>query len=148
MKLPENEQPPQRGDSEQIRAANLNVVNEDRASPEIQELYWHRVHGGSASALGAVLARDSNSHSVNANERTLLQFVWKITEDSHAITAADIEDMRVTEWTDLQIAEAIHVTALFASFNRVVNAFGLPSQGLLKQFEQAPQNQKHGDALA
>ena len=39
--------------------------------------------------------------------------------------------MREAGWTDLQIAEAIHLTALFASFNRVVNAFGLSSQEML-----------------
>jgi alkylhydroperoxidase family enzyme len=34
-------------------------------------------------------------------------------------------------WSELQIAEAIHVAALFSTFNRVANAFGLKSQGLL-----------------
>jgi hypothetical protein len=138
MKIPENEQPTLRGNSQQIRAANLDVVKEGSASPEIKELYQRfredfgrsqapgilqcfathlqlltrmighaesmlfvdgsfgrqnkemisvfvsakdcadshaysfRVQGGSACALGAVMARDSNSHSVNANERTLL----------------------------------------------------------------------------
>ncbi len=42
-------------------------------------------------------------------------------------------------WSDLQITEAIHLTALFAGFNRVVNAFGLPSQELLKMFAEGPQ---------
>jgi uncharacterized peroxidase-related enzyme len=217
MKTPEYEQLARRGNSQQIHAANLDVVKEDSASPEIKRLYQQfredfgrsqvpgilqcfethaplltnmmglaksmlfvdgalgrqhkemistfvsvtnkceycadshaysfRLQGGSASALGAVVACDPNSHSIQANERTLLQFVKKITEESHAIIPADVEAMRVSGWTDLQIAEVIHVTALFASFNRVVNAFGLPSQELLKQFEQTPQNQKHGDAL-
>jgi hypothetical protein len=29
----------------------------------------------------------------------------------------------------------VHVAALFASFNRIVNAFGLPSQHLLALYE-------------
>ena len=62
----------------------------------------------------------------------MLQFAKKITETSEAIRPADMEAMRVAGWTDLQIAETIHITALFSSFNRVVNAFGLPSQELLK----------------
>jgi hypothetical protein len=48
----------------------------------------------------------------------------------------------MADWTDLQIAEAIHVTALFAAFNRIVNSFGLPSQELLKLVEQPPQGQE------
>jgi hypothetical protein len=35
----------------------------------------------------------------------------------------------------MQIAEAVHVAALFATFNRVANAFGLASQGLLALYE-------------
>jgi alkylhydroperoxidase family enzyme len=34
-------------------------------------------------------------------------------------------------WNQQEIAEAVHITALFAYFNRVANAFGLPSQHLL-----------------
>jgi len=60
-----------------------------------------------------------------------LMFAQKITQDSSDISPDDVEQLRGAGWTDLQIAEAIHVTALFACFNRVVNAFGLPSQGLL-----------------
>lgn len=213
MKTPENEQPAQPGSpSQQVRAANLEVVHEDSASPEIKDLYQQfredferpqvpgilqcfathppllthmmglaksmlfvdgalgrqhkemistfvsatnrcdycadshaysfRVQGGSASALGAVLTCDPDAHSIQPEQQVLLQFVKKITEESHAITPADIEAVRAAGWTDLQIAEAIHVTALFAAFNRVVNAFGLPSQELLRQFDQTPQNQE------
>jgi len=104
--------------------------------------YSFRMQGGSAPTLDAVLACDAESLSITAQERTLLRFVKKITEESQSIAPSDIETMRLAGWTDLQIAEAIHVTALFATFNRVVNAFGLPSQELLKQFERP---QKEGD---
>lgn len=101
--------------------------------------YSFRMQGGSAPALEAALACDCDSQAITSEERTLLRFVKKITEDSQSITPVDIEEMRTAGWTDLQIAEAIHVTALFAAFNRVVNAFGLPSQELLQQFEQPQQ---------
>ena len=39
MKTPENERLARRGDSQQIHAANLDVVNEDSATPEIKGLY-------------------------------------------------------------------------------------------------------------
>jgi uncharacterized peroxidase-related enzyme len=95
-----------------------------------------RTQGGSAEALDAVLACDLDSRAIAPQERTLLEFAKKITESSQAVDRSDVEEMRAAGWTDLQIAEAIHVTALFASFNRVVNAFGLPSQDLMKAFEE------------
>jgi uncharacterized peroxidase-related enzyme len=103
-----------------------------------------RMQGGSAHALDAVLACDLEAKSITFEERTLLQFVKKITEDSQSVAPSDIEAMRAAGWTDLQIAEAIHVTALFATFNRVVNAFGLPSQNLLPQFEQSQSHEGDG----
>ena len=95
-----------------------------------------RTNGGTAAALDSVLTSDLDSSSITVKQRTLLNFAKKITEESQAITSDDVKAMRVAGWTDLQIAEAIHVTALFAAFNRVVNAFGLPSQNLLKMFEE------------
>ncbi len=92
--------------------------------------------GGDADTLGPVLACDVHSHKLTPKQRTMLQFAKKITDDSHGIAAVDIEAMRAVGWMDLQIAEVIHITALFAAFNRVVNAFGLPSQNLLETFEK------------
>jgi alkylhydroperoxidase family enzyme len=37
-------------------------------------------------------------------------------------------NLRIAGWSDLRIAETIHVNALFACFNRVASAFGLPSR--------------------
>lgn len=206
MSTPEHQYSTSRGDSQSTHAANLPVVEEHGASPEVQSLYKQfredfdrphvpgilkcfathppllqhmmglaksmlfidgslgrqhkemistfvsasnhcayctdshafafRANGGTPSALDSVLACDLNSPSITFQQRTLLNFAKKITEDSQSITPADIDVMRAASWTDLQIAEAIHVTALFAAFNRVVNAFGLPSQDLLKTLEE------------
>ncbi len=46
-------------------------------------------------------------------------------------TDADVEQLRTLGWTDPQIAEAVYITALFAFFNRVANAFGLADPGYL-----------------
>jgi alkylhydroperoxidase family enzyme len=80
------------------------------------------------------------SEALTPSQRDLLDFARKITQNSQAITPADIETLRVAGWRDLQIAETIHVTALFASFNRVVNAFGLPSQDLLAIYERGSED--------
>jgi alkylhydroperoxidase family enzyme len=61
-----------------------------------------------------------------------------VNRDSHAITKEDIALLSQAGWSELQIAEAVHVAALFATFNRMANAFGLPSQGLLELYQEEP----------
>ena len=97
--------------------------------------FFLRMNGGSSELLAAATTCDLQAESLTSAQRTLLQFVQKITGDSSAISPQDVEHLHESGWTDLQIAEAIHLAALFACFNRVVNAFGLPSQGLLAMFE-------------
>lgn len=93
--------------------------------------FFLRAHGGSASALNAALACDLHTDALTPRERIWLSFIAKVSDQSHAVSPEDISDLRQNGWSDLQIAETIHLTALFATFNRVVNAFGLSSQGLL-----------------
>jgi len=104
--------------------------------------FFFRVHGGSPEALEAVMACRLESDAITPPQRALLDFARKITQNSQAIQPADIEELRAAGWSDLQIAEAIHLTALFACFNRVVNAFGLPSQDLLAAY--ANEVKSHG----
>jgi uncharacterized peroxidase-related enzyme len=87
--------------------------------------------GGSPEKLAAVLSVDAKSSSFNDAQQSLLLFVRKLSVDSATIQPSDIEILRNAGWTDPQIAETIHTTALFAFFNRVVSGFGLPSQNLL-----------------
>ena len=90
-----------------------------------------RTNGGTAEQLAAATSCDLDSASLTPAQRALLLFARRVTEESSAVSPEDVEDLRGAGWTELQVAEAIHLTALFACFNRVVNAFGLPSQGLL-----------------
>jgi uncharacterized peroxidase-related enzyme len=94
-----------------------------------------RMNGGSAETLCAIQENKLRSPSLSEAEQALLTFVEKINGNSQAIGPAAILSIREAGWDDAQIAEAIHVAALFATFNRVVNAFGLPSQGLLPLYE-------------
>lgn len=100
--------------------------------------YFFRVHGGSAEALSAIQECWIQSPALTPAEQALLAFVRKVNENSNELTGADVEQLRDAGWNDRQIAEAIHVASLFASFNRVANAFGLTSQGLLALYEKAP----------
>ncbi len=94
--------------------------------------YFLSMHGGSREVICALQAADLVSPELTAAERVLLAFVQKVSFHSNEVTAADIESLRHNNWNDLQIAECIHITALFSTFNRVANAFGLPSQRLLE----------------
>ena len=64
-------------------------------------------------------------------ERTLLDYVQLITEAAYRSTAEDVEKLRLAGWTEDQIAEAVYITAMFAFFNRVADAFGVPPQNYL-----------------
>jgi uncharacterized peroxidase-related enzyme len=88
------------------------------------------MNGGTSDLLAAAKACDLQAASLSPQQSALLQFAHKITADSSSISPEDVEQLRNAGWNDLQIAETIHVAALFACFNRVVNGFGLPSQGL------------------
>jgi alkylhydroperoxidase family enzyme len=76
------------------------------------------------------LARgDLAAAPVSPAERLLLALVEKVTRHPYKTTDEDIERLRQAGWTDPQIAEAVYVTALFAFFNRVADAFGITAQG-------------------
>jgi alkylhydroperoxidase family enzyme len=42
-----------------------------------------------------------------------------------------VQKLREVGWKEEQIAEAVYVTAMFAFFNRVADAFGIPAQDYL-----------------
>jgi alkylhydroperoxidase family enzyme len=65
-------------------------------------------------------------------ERGLLEYVAKVTEAAYRTTAEDVQALRDHGWTEPQIAEAVYITAMFAFFNRVADAFGISPQGYLE----------------
>jgi uncharacterized peroxidase-related enzyme len=97
--------------------------------------FFFRVHGGTSMALAAIQAGNLNSPELTAAEQALLKFVREVNLNSNKIEKRDVDALLQSGWSQLQIAEAVHVTALFATFNRVANAFGLASQGLLALYE-------------
>ena len=65
-------------------------------------------------------------------ERALLEYVTKVTEAAYRTTPEDVQILRDHGWSEPQIAEAVYITAMFAFFNRVADAFGVPPQGYLE----------------
>jgi len=75
---------------------------------------------------------------LSAAELALLEYVELITQAAHRSTAEDVDKLRAAGWQEDQIAEAVYVTALFAFFNRVADAFGIPSQEYLSTRKLTP----------
>ncbi len=65
-------------------------------------------------------------------------YVELITKDAACSTHADVQKLRDAGWKEDQIAEAVYITALFAFFNRVADAFGVPSQDYLTKGRMTP----------
>jgi alkylhydroperoxidase family enzyme len=65
-------------------------------------------------------------------ERVLLEYVTKVTEAAYRTTEEDVQILRDHGWNEPQIAEAVYITAMFAFFNRVADAFGISPQGYLE----------------
>jgi len=105
--------------------------------------YFLRVHGGSPAVLDAILSGDLGSCAFTAGERALLSFACKVNANSHEINRKDVDWLIQCGWSEPQVAEAVHVAALFSTFNRVANAFGLASQGLLSLYD-ANAGDEHG----
>ena len=71
-------------------------------------------------------------------ERALMVYVELVTKDAARTTHADVQKLRDAGWKEDQIAEAVYITALFAFFNRVADAFGVPSQDYLAKGKMTP----------
>jgi uncharacterized peroxidase-related enzyme len=94
--------------------------------------YFLRVQGAGDKMVAAIVEGNLDHAGLSAKERLLFDYVRKVTEAAPRTTHADVQQLRDAGWTEPQIAEAVYVTALFAFFNRVSDAFGLPSQGYLE----------------
>ena len=68
---------------------------------------------------------------LTASERVLLEYVELVTKAAYKTTREDVQCLRDTGWKEEQIAEAVYITAMFAFFNRVADAFGIPAQDYL-----------------
>jgi len=75
---------------------------------------------------------------LSAAERGLLDYVEVITNAAYRSTREEVQRLRDLGWNENQIAEAVYVTAMFAFFNRVADAFGVPPQNYLESGKLTP----------
>jgi alkylhydroperoxidase family enzyme len=67
-----------------------------------------------------------------------MEYVELVTRAAYRSTAEDVQKLRDAGWKEEQIAEAVYITALFAFFNRVADAFGIPAQDYLETGKLTP----------
>ena len=82
--------------------------------------------------MQAIAQGDLDAAELSPKDRALLDYVQKVTEAAYKTTHADVQGLRDHGWTDPQIAEAVYITAMFAFFNRVADAFGIAPMGYLE----------------
>jgi alkylhydroperoxidase family enzyme len=64
-------------------------------------------------------------------EMALMRYTELITNAASRSTAEDVQKLRDAGFSEDQISEAVYIIAMFAFFNRVADAFGIPAQNYL-----------------
>jgi alkylhydroperoxidase family enzyme len=67
-----------------------------------------------------------------------MQYAELITNAAYRSTAEDVQRLRDHGWTEDEISEAVYIIAMFAFFNRVADAFGVPPQNYLSLGRMTP----------
>ncbi len=88
--------------------------------------------------MAAIIEGKLDEASLTPAERAMLEYVKLITEAAYKSTGEDVQKLRDAGWSEGQIAEAVYVIAMFAFFNRVADAFGVPSQNYLTIGKMTP----------
>jgi len=118
--------------TKEMIATHVSALNACSYCLDSHASFLHQ-QGGSDELLLAIFNGKIADSAIDAKDRALLNFVARVTDESYKVAAADIQLLEASGWHQQQIAEAVHITALFACFNRVANAFGLPSQNLFRR---------------
>ena len=88
--------------------------------------------------MEAILEGKLDEAGLTPAERALMGYVEIITNRAPRSTHADVWKLRDAGWTEDQIAEAVYIIAMFAFFNRVADAFGVPAQDYLSKGKLTP----------
>lgn len=83
------------------------------------------MQGADDETVAALRKGDLDAAPVTDKQRALLELVRVLTERPWRCTDEDVQRLRAAQWSEPEIAEAVYITAMFAFFNRVADAFGL-----------------------
>ena len=93
------------------------------------------MQGQNEKDVDAIASGRPEKAQVSEKERLLLEYVSVLTLEPANVRDAHVEGLRKAGWTDEQVFEASFITALFAFFNRMADAYGLdyPANGWLPE---------------
>ncbi len=100
--------------------------------------FFLKQQGASDATVAAIMRGDLDAAEITAAERALLEYVEIATKAAYRTTAEDVQRLRDAGWKEEQIAEAVYIIALFAMFNRIANAFGVPVQNYVAMGRMTP----------
>jgi len=93
--------------------------------------FFLKQQGASDQTVAALMEGNLEEADLAPAERALLDYVKVITQAAYRSTPEDVQKLRDAGWKEEQIAEAVYIIALFAMFNRIANAFGVPPQNYM-----------------
>lgn len=88
--------------------------------------------------MAAILEGKLDAAGLTTAERALVDYTRLITDAAYRSTAEDVQRLRDQGWSEEQISEAVYIIAMFAFFNRVADAFGVPPQHYLALGKMTP----------
>ena len=88
--------------------------------------------------MAAILKGKLDEAGLTPAERALMEYSKLITDAAYRSTADDVQRLRDCGWSEDQISEAVYIIAMFAFFNRVADAFGVPAQHSLQLGKMTP----------
>ncbi|HEU4751784.1 MAG TPA: peroxidase [Armatimonadota bacterium] len=93
------------------------------------------MQGQDQKDVDALATGDVDGAQLSDKERALMEYVKVLTLEPAKVRDTDVERLRKAGWKDEEIFEASFITALFAFFNRMADAYGLdyPASGWLPQ---------------
>ncbi len=88
--------------------------------------------------MNAIFEGKLTEAGLNEAELALMQYAELITHSAPRSTHEDVQKLRDAGWSEEQISEAVYIIAMFAFFNRVADAFGIPPQNYLDSGKLTP----------
>jgi uncharacterized peroxidase-related enzyme len=100
--------------------------------------FFLKMQGATDQTMHAFMEGDLDKANLTEAERALMNYVELVTKAAYRTTPEDVQKLRDVGWKEEQIAEAVYIIALFAMFNRIANAFGVPVQNYVAMGRMTP----------
>jgi len=94
-----------------------------------------QLQGQNEKDVDAIGRGEADKAKITSKERVLLDYVKVLTLEPAEVRDGHVEALRKAGWTDEEVFEASYITALFAFFNRMADAYGLdyPANGWMPE---------------